>query len=113
MYNEYDMQCIPENQIAQMPHMQAGTTSNGKVYLAVKRAQKREDNLHYLKMQLEINREQDLQEYFKEMNQQQVVGPTMPGPRLQEQRPPAYPFPVDSNRPQMHAPNFQPPGQLH
>lgn len=48
--------------------MSAGTVSNGKIYLGVKRPQKREENLHYLKMQLEINREQDLQEYFKEMN---------------------------------------------
>ena len=45
-----------------------GTNSNGKIYLGVKKPQDQVIDARYLKMQLEINREQDLLEYFKEMN---------------------------------------------
>jgi hypothetical protein len=68
MYNEYEMQVIPETQLDTCPHMLFGTNSNGKIYLGVKKPQDQVIDARYLKMQLEINREQDLLEYFKEMN---------------------------------------------
>ena len=47
--------------------MSAGTFSQGKIYLAVKKSEDQVIDPRNLKMQLEIWREKDLEEYFREI----------------------------------------------
>ena len=77
-----------------MPHMAQGTISNGKVYLAVKKPADQVIDSRYLKMQLEISREENLLEYFKEMNQNTIV-PIKP---IIPDRAPQEPSPFNFNR---------------